>query len=70
MYFNGVVSIRQDKERYVWYSMEVKVPFKEATISAKVIRADGSVEDLGVVARVEPERPGIVNKIKKLLKWW
>lgn len=73
MYFNGVLCIRIFDNRCAWYCMsnvEVKVPIKEATISAKVIRADGTVEDLGVVARVTPEKAGIVSKIKKILKWW
>jgi hypothetical protein len=34
---------------------------KRATISAKIIRADGTVEDLGVIASKEP----IWGKIKR-----
>lgn len=30
---------------------EGKSPFREATISAVITRADGTIEDLGVVAR-------------------
>jgi transposase-like protein len=41
--------------------IEAKVGVKEATLSAVVIRADGTREDLGVIAS---SRPG------RLRRWW
>ena len=32
-----------------------KDKISEATISAKIIRADGTIEDLGVIAEMKPE---------------
>lgn len=40
-----------------------QVGLKNVTISAKVIRANGTVEDLGVVCTIKPD-----SKMKKLFK--
>ncbi len=45
--------------------------FESITISAKVIRKDGTVEDLGVIAKTQPtinERlKGVIRKWQQLL---
>lgn len=47
-------------------AMEAKGEIKEATIAAVVIRADGTREELGVIARMEPpKKPRLPWRKKK-----
>ena len=41
--------------------------FENVTISAKVIRKDGRVEDLGVIAKTQPS---LIDKIKGVIMKW
>ena len=47
--------------------MKVINNIRETTISAKIIRANGDTEDLGVISRT---KVGIVLKIIKFIKKW
>ena len=49
--------------------VDAKAGVKEAIIAARVIRADGSIEDLGIIARTkqEPEKLSI-KRLAKLIK--
>ena len=42
---------------------------KKATISARIIRADGRVEDLGVIWRTKGRLKNIIDKIKLWLQY-
>ena len=45
--------------------MEANGPFREASISAIVTRADGTVEDLGVIASTEDGNLSFGEKVKQ-----
>jgi len=42
--------------RAVAGGIEARAGIKEASIEAKIIRADGTEEDLGIVAHTDPEK--------------
>lgn len=46
-------------------------PVSRATLEAKVIRADGTVEDLGVIADsgllLQPQKPSLLQRLGNLL---
>jgi hypothetical protein len=41
----------------------IKSGIKEQTISAVIIRSDGKIEDLGIIARTK------INFLRRVLKW-
>lgn len=41
---------------------------KEVTVSAIVRRADGTVEDLGIIAHAKPKKPDLLERIKTKIK--
>ena len=41
--------------------------FENVQISAKVIRKDGTVEDLGVISK---SKPSIIERLKGVIKKW
>jgi len=53
-------------------AMTAKGELKDITFEAVVIRADGTREDLGVIARMEKseieQTPGLVKRLKKWAK--
>jgi hypothetical protein len=46
--------------------MDVKA-VKKGTISARIIRADGTIEDLGIIAKAK--KPNIFKRFKEMVKW-
>lgn len=50
-------------------TLTAQTKIRKATISAKVIRADGRVEDLGVVWSNKSYIKNLINRIKKWLQF-
>ena len=49
-------------------SIDARSDFKSAELIAVVTRADGTVEDLGVIAR-GTSRPSLFQRLKGVLHW-
>jgi len=66
---SGAVFLMEKRRRDGMSGVDAKARIKEAIISARVIRADGSIEDLGIIARTkqEPEKLSI-KRLAKLIK--
>ena len=49
--------------------MLARAKTKKATISARIIRADGRVEELGVIWKTKSRFKNLINKIKLWLQF-
>ena len=46
--------------------MDTKCVIRKSTISAVVTRADGTVEDLGVISEQTYDKPGIITQLRRI----